>query len=411
MKKVLFITTNFLPSKLSGSEQFVRVVSKILKDKYEVTILTHLGKKSNYWWNPFTAVYSYNDCIDNVKIIRLKTNHFKNFCIIFFKILFRKTEKKYLKKLFSKKFIEYINLYLGPQFIGLEKFLSENKFDTIHVGPLPYEYPTQVANIIKNKLKLKSKLITTPFFHDTQEVYYSELFKNYFDLCDLIHVVSSAEKNILQKAFNIPSTKIKVIPLFLDLDDFTKEFELRKETIKYREQNNLLGKTVVLGFNGGAVETKGIEYTIRAMNSFAKTKNNLCLIVFGQKLNFNELQIDKNIKIIEYGYLSALEKDILFDVCDIFSMPSQIESFGLLYLEAWLRKKPILGFELEALKEVFDQGSVLCKIRDQKDVTLQLKKLIENKDLRNEKGLKGYKYLKEKYTSDALKKSYKELFD
>jgi len=82
-----------------------------------------------------------------------------------------------------------------------------------------------------------------------------------------------------------------------------------------------------------------------------------------------------------------------------------------LYLEAWLRKKPILGFELEALKEVFDQGSVLCKIRDQKDVTLQLKKLIENKDLRNEKGLKGYKYLKEKYTSDALKKSYKELFD
>ena len=31
--------------------------------------------------------------------------------------------------------------------------------------------------------------------------------------------------------------------------------------------------------------------------------------------------------------------------------------------------------------------------------------------LRNEKGLKGYKYLKEKYTSDALKKSYKELFD
>jgi len=411
MKKVLFITTNFLPSKLSGSEQFIRLVSKILKNEYEVTVLTHIGKKEGYWWDPFTALYSDNDYIDDVRIVRLKTNHFKNFCIVFFKLLFKKIEKKYIKNFFSKKFIEYINLYIGPQFIGLEKFLRENKFDTIHVGPLPYEYPTHVANIIKNKLKLKSKLITTPFFHNTQEVYYSKLFKNYFELCDLIHVVSSAEKDMLQKTFNIPCTKIKLIPLFLDLDDFTKDFELRNETAKFRQQNNLIGKTVVLGFNRGGPETKGIEYTIRAMNNIAKTKNNLCLIIFGQKLNFKELQIDKNIKIIEYGYLSALEKDILFDVCDIFSMPSQIESFGLLYLEAWLRKKPILGFELEALKEVLDQGSVLCKIRDQEDVTLQLKKLIENKDLRDEIGLKGYKSLMKKYTSYVLNERYNKLFD
>jgi len=350
MKKLLFITPNFLPNKLTGSDEFIRLVSKNLKDEFEITVITLRGTNAAYLFNPFTQKLPKEEIIDGINVFRLNNNHFKNLIIIFFKILFKNIGLYILEKIFSKKFIEYINFYLGPQFIGLEKFLEKNKFDTIHIGPMPYEFPNYVVYLHK-KLKLKSKLVTTPFFHDLQEIYYSKFFENYLKSCDVIHVVTQPEKNNLLKAFDLDESKI------------SNEYE------------------------------------------------NLCLITIGEnKVENQKFELNRKLQLIEMGYVTPRMKDIIFKTCDIFSMPSQGESFGLVYLEAWLRKKPVLAFELSPLKSLISRGGVLCKIRNQSDVTQKIKKLIDDKKYRETLGLQGFQALKENYSLESVIKDYKKMF-
>lgn len=410
MKKLLFITPNFLPNKLTGSDEFIRLVSKNLKDEFEITVITLRGTNAAYLFNPFTQKLPKEEIIDGINVFRLNNNHFKNLIIIFFKILFKNIDLYILEKIFSKKFIEYINFYLGPQFIGLEKFLEKNKFDTIHIGPMPYEFPNYVVYLHK-KLKLKSKLVTTPFFHDLQEIYYSKLFENYLKSCDVIHVVTQPEKNNLLKAFDLDESKIKVIPLFLDIKEFTDDDSLESDVKKFKDSNSLQFKVIILGLNQGGPETKGFEYTLKALNSLADEYENLCLLSIGNnKIETQKIEVNNKLQIIEIGYVRGRKKDLVFKACDIFSMPSQGESFGLVYLEAWLRKKPVLAFELSPLKSLISRGGVLCKIRNQSDVTQKIKKLIDDKKYRETLGLQGFQALKENYSLESVIKDYKKIF-
>ena len=121
-KKILFITSNFLPNKLTGSEEFIKNLSQLLNTKgLDVTVLTHRGSDFNYVWNPFQKKLKKQEVIKDIKIVRLKNNHLKNFFILFIKMLIQITKHKLNP---SIPLFEYINLYTGPQFIGLKKFLK-----------------------------------------------------------------------------------------------------------------------------------------------------------------------------------------------------------------------------------------------------------------------------------------------
>jgi phosphatidylinositol alpha-1,6-mannosyltransferase len=50
------------------------------------------------------------------------------------------------------------------------------------------------------------------------------------------------------------------------------------------------------------------------------------------------------------------DKASLFDACDVFALPSIAESFGIVYLEAWLCGKPVIGARIGAVQCVIDDG-------------------------------------------------------
>jgi hypothetical protein len=203
-KKVLFITSNFLPNKLTGSEEFIKSLSILLVTKgFDITVLTHRGSDFKYVWNPFQKKLNKQEIIKDIKIVRLKNNHLKNFFILSIKLLI-----KIIKHMLNSSIhpYEYINLYTGPQFIGLKKFLKMNKFDVIHVGPAPYEYLINTVKLVKSN-NFNSLIITTPFIHETQRIYLSKIFSNTYKAIDRIHTVTNHEKNLICKNFNI---KLKI---------------------------------------------------------------------------------------------------------------------------------------------------------------------------------------------------------
>ena len=84
-------------------------------------------------------------------------------------------------------------------------------------------------------------------------------------------------------------------------------------------------------------------------------------------------------------------------------MPSRSESFGLVYLEAWLHKKPVIGCNIEAVANLIDhnKNGLLVKFEDTDELSLAIKTLL-NSTMRKKLGVEGYKKLVENYDADKL---------
>ena len=55
------------------------------------------------------------------------------------------------------------------------------------------------------------------------------------------------------------------------------------------------------------------------------------------------------------GFAEA-DKASIFDACDVFALPSIAESSGIVYLEAWLCAKPVIGARIGAVQCVIEDG-------------------------------------------------------
>ena len=56
------------------------------------------------------------------------------------------------------------------------------------------------------------------------------------------------------------------------------------------------------------------------------------------------------------GAISEEEKRDLLAACDLFVMPSRVDSFGIVYLEAWLYGKAVIGADTWGVNEVIEDG-------------------------------------------------------
>ncbi len=124
---------------------------------------------------------------------------------------------------------------------------------------------------------------------------------------------------------------------------------------------------------------------------------------------------EKRKRILDLGVVSEEEKMDALSASDVFAMPSIRESFGIVYLEAWYYRKPVIGALCQPVWDVIDDkvDGFLAKFGDEKDLAKHLVVLLKNEKLRARMGEQGYKKVISKYTSEIvaskLEKVYREL--
>jgi glycosyltransferase involved in cell wall biosynthesis len=101
-------------------------------------------------------------------------------------------------------------------------------------------------------------------------------------------------------------------------------------------------------------------------------------------------------------YLGALSREEVldaFDACDVFVLPSSYESFGLAFLEAWMRRKPVVGHACaDSVRELIEVGRDGEVVSDADDLSLVLERLLRNSALRERMGERGYEKVRSRYT-------------
>ena len=219
----------------------------------------------------------------------------------------------------------------------------------------------------------------------------------------------------VHKSFLFKNSKVKVIPHCIDLDFWSP--------INKKEAKQLLGiqKDIPLllagTLNSNDEPNKGFDLLKHSLSIFKKYNLKVNIAVFGQREKHSQNNLSK-----EVLYLGTINEDtkmrIIYSAADLVMVPSRIESFSNIAMEAQCCGTPVVSFSTSGLKDVvehkktgylakpfeaydFAKGLYWCLNQSSKNNNLGKQARLRSKNLWNEKKISNsYKEYYEEIISD-----------
>jgi glycosyltransferase involved in cell wall biosynthesis len=112
------------------------------------------------------------------------------------------------------------------------------------------------------------------------------------------------------------------------------------------------------------------------------------------------------------GPIAEEEKRGLLAACDIFAMPSRTDSFGIVYLEAWLYEKPVIGALTWGVSDVIADGrdGLLVPFGDTQALARAIAHLVAHPQKRKAMGIRGKQKVYRSHTWDQKYAPVQELY-
>lgn len=224
--------------------------------------------------------------------------------------------------------------------------------------------------------------------------------KTYASADCLVAITKDQQQYVVEKD-NTLKDKTIVIPNFSRLPPIKPSF---------KQQENIC----LLSY-GRFVHKKGFDVLLKAFAKAKKENNNLLLTIAGDgelKKELFELREKLNLTTsVDIRPWSNSVIDLL-DEHDVFILPSRIEPFGIVLLEAMARGKLIISTKSEGPKQFLNEKtSLMCNIDDELDLATQIS-LVVNKfpDLQS-RAIQANKIYKEKYYIDAVMPKVEFLYE
>ena len=208
---------------------------------------------------------------------------------------------------------------------------------------------------------------------------------------DCIHTVSDATKNDIQK---IGTKKpIHIIP----------------NCIQDEEQVITELKTNQFVYLGRLVFYKNVEVVLKPFKIVAKEFPDAKLIIAGDGPHKESLQkLTKKLGIIHnisfVGYVTPQQKTKLLAESNALLFPSVIEGFGLVMLESFQQKRPVLVSDIPPMSDIIQNNKTGLVIdpHDEKRWADAIIQLIKNPSLSDEMGKVGNQVLKAEYNQELF---------
>lgn len=221
---------------------------------------------------------------------------------------------------------------------------------------------------------------------------------------DSVITVSSKLKNMVrgEEFYN----KIEVINNGIDSDCL-------KKTIKARH-----GSSIKILSVSNLRETKGIQFNIKAVHILEDKYPDIQYDIigdgeYGEKLKelVKEFKLENKVNFL--GRKSHEEVIKYMAGCDIFSLPSFSEGFGMVYIEAMSQGVPVIGVAGEGIEDAIKDGynGFLVKRKDESSLSMVLDSLIGDEKLRSRIGQSGRETVINNFTWDINAKKVISLYE
>lgn len=265
-----------------------------------------------------------------------------------------------------------MNTYASEAFNKIEKLKILFQFHP-HLNFVKNVFDDEIFLNPKSEISLKRE-----YEYSVSKEVSNKLSKEIFLADEIICASTVTKKSLIFEGIN--SDKIKVIPYGVD-------FINKKRIVNNNDEN------FKILFVGSLNQRKGITYLLKALEKM----ENLSLTIVGRGIFDLELVEGYSTNVIIKKNISKEELNKEFVNADCFVLPSIIEGFGQVILEAMSFGIPVIASENTIAPDIIENGKngLIFKIRDFETLKSHILKLKNNKDLSYNIGQSGQKVASE----------------
>lgn len=398
---ITYVCQRVPPAQLTGSERYINDLAKFIGEKYIVDVIAN-GQSLNKPTEP-----TYHN-------INFKT--FKEFPVRVLTAPLRmgltRLNRQWLLDLYSKPFNGFMHSTSWGFFsLSMKNYLQSNKFDLVHSTAVPTATAWLSWRICRKK---KVPFVFTPFLHYELIDFKVPWVKSLLLESSAVIAVTNKEKQKLIE-FGVNAPKIHVIPLGIDYRMYKK-----KDLNSFYDTNGLNEDLFVILIPRKSRE-KGTYDTLRAIVNLSKKYNKLALILLDKISKkdesimnaFKQTITSNGVKVVDLGFVSGEKLIEAYQASDVVVEPSSVDSFGIVFLEAWASGKPVVAADFGAISEVVLNGlnGLLVKFGDWEGIEKALISLIEDNELKIKLGENGKRDVIKKYSIQNMGRKTEHLYE
>lgn len=289
-----------------------------------------------------------------------------------------------LRRMLQTSGADIVNFHYGDNFISLKDMLGAFRAGPRVIATVHHPTPWNKGNQRKRALTLLGGL-----------------------LADRVTTFSQATYRVLRQA-GIPKAKIDIIPCGAAIPRHTPA---RQEA---RERMGLPQDRTIVGCLSRLVPHKNVDQLIEAVAKLPATDPEVLLVVAGDgecRADLEALGAERLGERVRFlGYVPDV--DDFYAACDVFALPSELEGFGLVYVEAAFHGVPSVGTLAGGVPEAVDDGKtgLLIKVGDKSALVDALWRFCNDPGLRQRMGEAGRKRAYAELTERAMAERFDGVF-
>ncbi|MGN0032704.1 MAG: glycosyltransferase family 4 protein [Candidatus Limimorpha sp.] len=168
---------------------------------------------------------------------------------------------------------------------------------------------------------------------------------------------------------------------------------------------------VIIAFVGSLIKLKRTSWVIDAVKEYSGKKTVILWIIGdGEERQSLENQAKGSDNIIFWGQQPHEKVSELLRQTDIFAMPSQRETFGLVYIEAAASRNAVIAVKNTGVWGVLKEDEEACFISDYESFRKTLHTLIDNDEIRNSIARNAFEKTRDNLIWDKTSEKYEALY-
>ncbi|MDH7489556.1 MAG: glycosyltransferase family 4 protein [Anaerolineae bacterium] len=218
--------------------------------------------------------------------------------------------------------------------------------DIIHNGRIGREGLSYASWRLARRLDVP--FVLTPVHHPRWVGWFYRAYIRLYREADAVIALTQAEKQTLA-ALGVAEDRIHVTGMGPDLSP-------RYDAEAFRARHGITGPMVL--FVGQKFAYKNYEALLAAAPTVWARWPDARFVFIGPRTRHSQRAFagHSDPRIVELGAVGIEEKTSALAACDVFCMPSSQESFGGVFVEAWMMGKPVIGGDIPAVREVIADG-------------------------------------------------------
>jgi glycosyltransferase involved in cell wall biosynthesis len=400
---------------VGGAETYLQAMSeRLVRDGHSVTVAATNAAGVQSFWDPHQPLIpDRKAAVHGVRVIRSQVEHLP-FSPWSFYLLRRLATDLSRLPWNTRPVLDHLAPCM-PRVPALERNLEElqSTFDLVHGVNISLEWPLLAGWHYARRHGLP--FVATPFVHvgpwEVQRFYTMPHQLAALRDADRILAQTGIEAQELAR-LGVPETRIVRLGMGVDLDEVQGG-----DGARFRAQHGIDGPVVT--FMGAVTDDKGAVHLTRAMQSLWCREVDATLVMAGQPVApttfervYEELPEDHRLRIRRMGSVRGQLKQDMLAATDLFALPSRVDSFGIVYLEAWAYQIPVIGCQAGGVPDVVDDGrdGLLVPFGDRFSLASALETLLADPDRCRAMGRQGRAKVEARYTWDHIYQKLRDVY-